>query len=704
MRPTSGITLGGRYQLTDRIAIGGMGEVWKARDKVLGRLTAVKILKEEYTGDPNFLRRFRAEAQHTALLNHPGVANVYDYGEEKGSAYLVMELVPGQPLSAILEKDSTLSPDRTLSIIRQTAAALSAAHAQGLVHRDVKPGNLMITPSGRVKVTDFGIARLADQVPLTATGQVMGTAQYLAPEQATGQQATGSSDIYSLGIIGYEALVGHRPFTGESQIAIALAQVNDAPPPLPESVPAPVRALIMCMLSKDPKERPSDATALSEAAEALRLKDVPGAVTAVPALGVFLEDEGLSSSGDDDAATTVLGTAPQLGAGSRPAPGEAAPATAAMPVTPEAADPGSSGSLAGLAGVGAAGAAAAAGAAGATDPGAGASEPEGVAARREVRPITRPTPVPSSPDGTGRRPRNRWPLFALLALVVFALVGAFLLPWLTRDGAGPGEPAPSPTESTGSAITVDAAAYTGCPASEVRAELERLGLTVQEERRDDSHPEGTVVEVNPTGSLQRGDTVTLAVSTGMGTVPADLVGHPVDTVTTLLRERGFSVDRVDDPQASGAEGEVVRVVPGEGERHRYDTPVQVIVATSGGAGSATQPATLAPTQAPSAEPSAAPTEPTAPTSEATSPAPEEPTSAPADPTPGQGAEPGTTDPGPGTDPGAADPTGPASTTDPGATESPGAPSPGGADASAADPTPTDPASPTAGDTEPTPAG
>ncbi|HCG15281.1 MAG TPA: hypothetical protein DEU94_03960, partial [Micrococcus luteus] len=144
MRPTSGITLGGRYQLTDRIAIGGMGEVWKARDKVLGRITAVKILKEEYTGDPNFLRRFRAEAQHTALLNHPGVANVYDYGEEKGSAYLVMELVPGQPLSSILEKEKVLSPERTLRIIAQTAAALSAAHAQGLVHRDVKPGNLMI--------------------------------------------------------------------------------------------------------------------------------------------------------------------------------------------------------------------------------------------------------------------------------------------------------------------------------------------------------------------------------------------------------------------------------------------------------------------------------------------------------------------------------------------------------------------------------
>ena len=234
MRPSSGITLGGRFQLTTRIAIGGMGEVWKAKDLILGRIVAIKVLKEEYTGDPGFLQRFRAEARHTALLNHVGIANVFDYGEEEGSAYLVMELVPGQPLSSIIEHEQVLSPDRTLSMIAQTARALSVAHAQGLVHRDIKPGNLLITPDGRVKVTDFGIARLADQVPLTQTGQVMGTAQYLAPEQATGQLATGASDIYALGVIGYECLTGHRPFSGESQIAIALAQVNDAPPPLPE--------------------------------------------------------------------------------------------------------------------------------------------------------------------------------------------------------------------------------------------------------------------------------------------------------------------------------------------------------------------------------------------------------------------------------------------------------------------------------------
>ena len=174
MRPSSGLTFGGRYQLSSRVAIGGMGEVWQATDLVIGRTVAIKILKDEYLGDPGFLERFRAEARHAALVNHEGIANVFDYGEEDGSAYLVMELVPGEALSAIIERERVLPTDRVLDIVAQTAAALSAAHAAGLVHRDIKPGNLLITPDGRVKITDFGIARIADQVPLTATGQVMG--------------------------------------------------------------------------------------------------------------------------------------------------------------------------------------------------------------------------------------------------------------------------------------------------------------------------------------------------------------------------------------------------------------------------------------------------------------------------------------------------------------------------------------------------
>ena len=282
MRPTAGITFGGRYELQSRIAIGGMGEVWQATDLVIGRLVAIKILKDEYLGDPGFLERFRAEARHAALVNHEGIANVYDYGEEEGSAYLVMELVPGEPLSAVIEREKTLSIDKVLDIIAQTSAALQAAHSAGLVHRDIKPGNMLITPEGRVKITDFGIARIADQVPLTATGQVMGTVQYLSPEQASGHPASPSTDIYSLGIVAYECLAGKRPFTGESQVAIAMAQINEEPPPLPDTIAEPVRNLVYSCIAKKPADRPASAANLARAAQALRRGDLQGAAAAVP--------------------------------------------------------------------------------------------------------------------------------------------------------------------------------------------------------------------------------------------------------------------------------------------------------------------------------------------------------------------------------------------------------------------------------------
>ena len=252
MRPTTGQVFGSRYELVSRIAIGGMGEVWKANDSVIGRTVAIKILKDEYMGDSGFRERFRAEARHAALVNHEGIANVFDYGEEEGSAYLVMEMVPGEALSSILEREKILPASRVLSIVAQTASALHAAHQAGLVHRDIKPGNLLITPDGSVKITDFGIARLADQVPLTATGQVMGTVQYLAPEQAGGKPASPATDVYSLGIVAYEALAGKRPFRGESQVAIAMAQIKEKPPELPSSIPSAVRALVMSCIEKKP--------------------------------------------------------------------------------------------------------------------------------------------------------------------------------------------------------------------------------------------------------------------------------------------------------------------------------------------------------------------------------------------------------------------------------------------------------------------
>jgi len=313
MRPTSGLTFGGRYQLSSRVAIGGMGEVWQATDLVIGRTVAIKILKDEYLGDPGFLERFRAEARHAALVNHEGIANVFDYGEEEGSAYLVMELVPGEALSAIIERERVLSTDRVLDIVAQTANALQAAHAAGLVHRDIKPGNLLITPDGRVKITDFGIARIADQVPLTATGQVMGTVQYLSPEQASGHSASPSTDIYSLGIVAYEALAGRRPFTGESQVAIAMAQINETPPELPATIAEPVRNLVYASIAKKPSDRPATAQHLARAAQSLRRGDVAAAAAAVPGIigSTSLAATAGANYGQPTQATQILAT-PQV--------------------------------------------------------------------------------------------------------------------------------------------------------------------------------------------------------------------------------------------------------------------------------------------------------------------------------------------------------------------------------------------------------
>jgi serine/threonine-protein kinase len=266
------LTLADRYVLVERIAVGGMGEVWLARDQLLDRDVAVKVLKEEYAADPTFLHRFRGEARHTAALSHPGIANVFDYGEIGDVAYLVMEHVPSEPLSTVIARDAPMNPVVVLDILGQTALALQAAHDTGVVHRDIKPGNLLVRADGVVKVTDFGIARAVDAAPVTQTGLLVGTAAYLSPEQAAGRGATPASDIYSLGIVAYECLTGYRPFTGESAIGVAMAHINTDPPPLPDSVPSLVTDFVMRALDKDPAKRQPSAgdfgrTALALAAQ-----------------------------------------------------------------------------------------------------------------------------------------------------------------------------------------------------------------------------------------------------------------------------------------------------------------------------------------------------------------------------------------------------------------------------------------------------
>ncbi|WP_236835168.1 protein kinase, partial [Blastococcus sp. KM273129] len=273
-RPSSTL-LGGRYELRSLLATGGMGQVWRGRDVVLQRTVAVKVLRSEYTGDATFLARFRAEAQHSALLTHRNIAALFDYGESTAAdgealAYLVMELVEGESLAQVLAREGHLAVDRTLDVLHQTATGLAAAHAAGLVHRDVKPGNLLVGDDGTVKITDFGIAWSAASAPLTQTGQVVGTAHYLSPEQAGGSKAGPASDIYALGMIGFECLAGHRAFDGDNSVQIALRQLREEPPPLPADVPEQVRTLIERALLKDPAERYPDGAAFRDAVDDVR--------------------------------------------------------------------------------------------------------------------------------------------------------------------------------------------------------------------------------------------------------------------------------------------------------------------------------------------------------------------------------------------------------------------------------------------------
>ena len=270
---TAGQRLAGRYELTQRLAVGGMGEVWEANDARLGRSVAIKVLRPELSDEPEFLHRFRIEARTVASLNHAGVAAVHDYGEDDGpqgrTAYLVMELVRGEPLSSIVAR-GPLPADETLRIVEAAARALQAAHERGYVHRDVKPGNILIREDGQVKLTDFGIAKAADAAPMTRAGMVMGTAHYIAPEQASGAEAGPAGDVNSLGIVGYECLAGQRPFRSDNVVEVATMQVRDEPPPLPVTVPMPVRELIGAVLVKDPAQRYSTGGELAEAVAAVR--------------------------------------------------------------------------------------------------------------------------------------------------------------------------------------------------------------------------------------------------------------------------------------------------------------------------------------------------------------------------------------------------------------------------------------------------
>ena len=278
----AGTVLGGRYILDDQIGYGGYGEVWRATDTVLTRPVAVKLLHPRYSQRSEAVARFRAEARHAGGLSHENIAQVFDYGQPADGQppYLVMELVDGPSLETVLT-GGPLDDSRTMDIVAQAAAGLQAAHTAGMIHRDIKPGNLLLAPGGIVKVTDFGIAHTIGSAPLTATGELIGTPGYLAPERAMGERATTASDLYSLGMLAYECLAGAPPFRG-TPLEVALAHRDRPLPPLPGSVPAGLAALILALTAKDPAARPGSAAEVARHAAALAGRPGPARLPTVP--------------------------------------------------------------------------------------------------------------------------------------------------------------------------------------------------------------------------------------------------------------------------------------------------------------------------------------------------------------------------------------------------------------------------------------
>ena len=435
MTESQGTLLAGRYRLGSLIAGGGMGQVWRGRDTMLDRPVAVKVLLDQYAGDPSFRARFRAEAQHAATLVHPHIAAVFDYGEVQGApgsplvAYLVMELVEGESLADVLRRERRLDAARTLDVLRQAADGLGAAHAAGVVHRDIKPANLLVTPDGRVKLTDFGIARSAASVAITATGQVLGTAHYLSPEQASGQPASPASDVYALGTVGYECLAGRRAFEGESAVQIAVMQIRDEPDPLPGDVPPEVRALVERAMAKDPAARYADGAALRDAVDDVR--------TGTPAAG-------------PRARTAVLPAVPAT---------TAPPRTAVLPA------------------------------------------------------VTGKAPV--------RTRRRRWPLAALLAVLLLAGAGALALALRDEPTQGGGDTTTRQEATTPAGVEVVAADLVGRPVQEVEDELVGRGLRVELIAVETGEvAAGLVTAVDPTGTLAPDTAVRLRYATAPPPAPA----------------------------------------------------------------------------------------------------------------------------------------------------------------------------------------
>jgi eukaryotic-like serine/threonine-protein kinase len=557
-----GTVLGGRYRLVELLGQGGMATIYRARDSQLERDVAIKVLRPEYGADPDFIERFRNEAQSAASLNHPGIVAVYDYGTDPAGPFIVMELVEGEDLATIIRRTGALPPRAAARLVAQAARAVAAAHDRGFVHRDVKPGNILVTREGRVKVTDFGIARALSESALTLPGTTLGSVHYFSPEQARGEMATPASDIYSLGIVLYELLTGRRPWTGDTAAAIATARLTGSVPS-PSSVhggiPPTLESIDRKALATNPEERFASAAEMAEALEA------------------FLGEE----RGDQGTRAAAVGAAAAGAAG-----------------------------LAGAAGAGAAGAAAAgpaaAGAASAPTVAAGVARPNPEARIDYPRdayasaPPARPRPgartvVTEEEEEEQRSGAGPWLwISALLAIVVLALAGFFLSRFLGGPGA-----------SASPGVQVQVPNLIGKTFDEARQAAAAIGLNVEQVGFEQSSANvGTVTKQDPPeGALvTSGSTVSLTIAIGPETtIVPDLRLKTEQEALNLIAQAGLAIGtRTAEFDAVVPEGSIVSQDPGPSQSVARGTPVNYVVSKGPEA---------TPTPAPTPPPTPTPTQP-----------------------------------------------------------------------------------------------
>jgi len=576
-----GTVLGGRYRLVELLGQGGMATIYRARDNQLERDVAVKVLRPEYGADPDFLDRFRHEAQSAASLNHPGIVAVYDYGTDPAGPFIVMELVEGEDLATIIRRTGALPPRAAARLVAQAARALAAAHDRGFVHRDVKPGNILVTREGRVKVTDFGIARALSESALTLPGTTLGSVHYFSPEQARGELATQASDVYSLGIVLYELLTGRRPWTGDTAAAIATARLTGSvpsPSAVHGGIPPTLESIDRRALAPNPEERFGSAAEMAEALEGF--------------LGEERGDQGARA-----AAPGVVGAA-----------GAAGLAGAAA---------GAAGAAAGTRAAGAAGGAGAAGVAGAAAAGA-ASSPTIAAGVARPNPDARidyprdayagatPARRGGGSGGTGRRTvvdeeeeersgAGPWLwVTAVAAIAILALAGLFLSNIL----GGPG-----PSGSPGAQVAVPS--LIGKTFEQARQAAADAGLNVEQAGFEQSSASvGTVTKQDPPeGTLvTTGSTVSLTIAVGPETtIVPDLRLKTEQEALNLIAQAGLTIGvRTAAFDTVVPEGSIVSQAPGASQSVARGTPVDYVVSKG---------PEQTPTPAPTPQPTPVPTQP-----------------------------------------------------------------------------------------------